>query len=56
MFFKYLVVVAVMICSMEIQVNGAGPHHPKNSYVVKRETRKQEFNEHLNHHDKEYSI
>lgn len=30
-----------------------GPHHPRGSYVVKRETRKQEFSEHLNHKDKE---
>lgn len=30
-----------------------GPHHPRGSYVVKRETRKQEFSEHLNHKDNE---
>jgi len=30
-----------------------GPHHPRGEFVVKRDTRKQEFTEHLSH-DKEH--
>lgn len=44
----------ILIIFVVIKVNAKmGPHHPRNSYVVKRETRKQEFTEHLNHKDKE---
>lgn len=52
MFFKSSILLTFIIFAVEISAKH-GPHHPRNSYVVKRETRKQEFNEHLNHHDKE---
>lgn len=30
-----------------------GPHHPRGEFIVKRDTKRQEFSEHLSHQDKE---
>ncbi|CAH1734240.1 unnamed protein product [Chironomus riparius] len=53
MFIKSSITLSILLLVVEINAKH-GPHHPRNSYVVKRETRKQEFNEHLNSHDKEH--
>lgn len=52
MFLKSSITFSILLLVIEINAKH-GPHHPRNSYIVKRETRKQEFNEHLNNHDKE---
>ena len=52
MFLKSSIIVSILLLITEISAKH-GPHHPRNSYIVKRETRKQEFNEHLSNHDKE---
>ena len=45
---------AFIILMFLIRLSNAkrGPHHPRGEFIVKRETRKQEFSEHLSH-DKE---
>lgn len=49
---KYSILLAIIILIMKIKSScGKGPHHPRGSHIIKRETRKQEFNEHLNHKD-----
>lgn len=53
MSFKYQVLLAIIVL---IEINSSfakGPHHPRNSHIIKRDTRKEEFNEHLNHKDNE---
>lgn len=51
MLLKKLIILVIFVV-MKVGAK-LGPHHPRGSYVVKRETRKQEFSEHLNHKDKE---
>lgn len=54
MWLKHCILVAIIIVIMEIKLSKCkGPHHPRGSHIIKRETRKQEFNEHLNHKDQE---
>jgi hypothetical protein len=40
-----------LVVFIELTEAKRGPHHPRGDYVVKRETRRQEFNEHLGHSD-----
>ncbi|KAG5676121.1 hypothetical protein PVAND_005974 [Polypedilum vanderplanki] len=50
-----LIFLSLILAIVEVSiVLSKGPHHPRNSHVVKRETRKQEFEEHLGHQDKEH--
>ena len=47
-------VLITIVILIDLSEAKRGPHHPRGEYIVKRDTRKQEFNEHLSHaHDDE---
>lgn len=50
MLLKCSVILAIVVV---VRVSGKHPHGPRGSHIIKRENRKQEFSEHLNHQDKE---
>lgn len=50
---KYITVFLVLFIVKINLVSTKGPHHPRNSHIIKRETRKEEFSEHLSHQDNE---
>lgn len=54
MFTKYSLVILTVLL-IKLTTAKRGPHHPSGQYIVKRDTRKQEFTEHLSH-DKEYVL
>lgn len=52
MFTKSSIVFITLVFLTKLIHAKRGPHHPRGEFIVKRETRKQEFSEHLGH-DKE---
>lgn len=46
---KSSLVLVSLLFLVKLAVAKRGPHHPRGDYVVKRDTRKQEFTEHLSH-------
>lgn len=54
MFIKQSTILITIVFLIKLNNAKRGPHHPRGDFIVKRETRKQEFTEHLSHdNDKE---
>lgn len=49
MFAKQSTIIITLVFFIDIINAKRGPHHPRGEFIVKRETRKQEFTEHLSH-------
>ncbi|CRL03608.1 CLUMA_CG016466, isoform A [Clunio marinus] len=46
---KSSIILVTLLILIRITYGKRGPHHPRGEYIVKRETKKQEFTEHLSH-------
>lgn len=42
-------ILITLVVLIKLAIAKRGPHHPRGEYIVKRDTRKQEFTEHLSH-------
>lgn len=52
MFVKSSILFAILVFIVNHSHAKRGPHHPRGEFIVKRDTKRQEFTEHLSH-DKE---